>query len=391
MAQDNNLPYTLQDDADVINRRVESKENVRLADGRGDPRRMLSNIFSGFNHRNTPAAFSKNTDRTGFTFFTRPDFNYDAINVNRSRYLQDALRTGYSSYVVACMCMLDPQCPLISDRMFTDGVGFAESHVPFHEYGLTGGKINDLVGFDNRCAFIPMFSNLLLSLTGFPDTSLDVKVSEEGIMGEQRSYIDSTRNTNRSQTISGTFRNIAGDPITTMFNLYCDYMSRVKDSTFNPRWDNMLQRRVDHEMRVYRFVTDVTGRYVTKMGIANAVKPLNDSMGAFMNVNNNNNEVSTDIDQININFQVDVFQYNDPIIKQEFNEVVAIFNPDMWPRSTRSNVFTPKGSGLVQIKGYNKIHSNYYGYPRIDPNTNELQWWGYSDELNQLAKRVNNV
>jgi hypothetical protein len=140
-------------------------------------------------------------------------------------------------------------------------------------------------------------------------------------------------------------------------------------------------------MRIYRFVTDVTGRYVTKMGIANATYPLNDSMGMFMNVPNQNNEIITETDQLSITLQCDVVQYNDPIIKQEFNEVVCMHNPDMWPANARAQTFKPRGKGLVNITGTNKINSNLYGYPRVDIDSNELQWWGYEKELNLLSKR----
>lgn len=394
MSQNKDIPYDLVDDQGTVKARIESKENVRVASGRGDGRRMLANIFSGFNHRNTPLNIPKNTDRVGYTFFTRPDLNFSFENVTHSRLLKEALRGGYSSYTAAIMCMLDPECGLFSEQRFKDGIDPVtgggsdnEAHLPFLEYGALGGRVRDTLGFDNRCAFVPILSNLLLSLTGFPDSSLDVWTSEEGIMREQRTHADSTRNNNGTRTLSSSFRNITGDPISTLFNLYTDYISRVKDGSFNPRWDNMLQRRSDYEMRVYRFVTDVTGRYVTKMGIANAVYPLNDAMGAFMNVPNPNNEIVTETDQISITFQNDVVQYNDPIIKQEFNEVVALFNPDMWPANGSSSEYRPRSNNLVQIVGGAKIYSNLYGYPRVDPDTNEMQWWGYKDELNLLSGR----
>lgn len=381
------LPYTLVDDQKTFKDRIQAKENVRITSGRGDDRRMIANIFSGFNHRNIPLIIPKNNDRVGYTFFTRPDLNFDERNVRVSRLLQEALRGGYSSYTAACMCMLDPQCGLFTEQLLRDGITDLEHHMPFADYGVLGGKIRDTLGFDNKCAFVPMLSNLMLSLTGFPDSSLDVWVSEEGYMREQRSHVDSTRAMNGSRTLNLTLRNILGDPVSTFFNLYTDYISRVKDGSFYPRWDNLLQRRSDYEMRIYRFVTDVTGRYVTKMGIANATYPLNDSMGMFMNVPNQNNEIITETDQLSITLQCDVVQYNDPIIKQEFNEVVCMHNPDMWPANARAQTYRPRGKGLVNITGTNKINSNLYGYPRVDIDTNELQWWGYEKELNLLSKR----
>ena len=180
MSQKDNdkLPYTLVDDQQTIKDRIQAKENVRITSGRGDDRRMLANIFSGFNHRNIPLIIPKNNDRVGYTFFTRPDLNFDERNVRVSRLLQEALRGGYSSYTAACMCMLDPQCGLFTEQLLRDGITDFEHHMPFADYGTLGGKIRDTLGFDNKCAFVPMLSNLLISLTGFPDSSLDVWVSD---------------------------------------------------------------------------------------------------------------------------------------------------------------------------------------------------------------------
>lgn len=386
----NELPYILKDPSEVEKGRILTKENVSVAAGRGDAQTSTANIFSGFNHRNAPLLLPRNDDRVGFTFYTRPDMNFSPDNIKVSRLLLEALRGGGNSYTAAMMCMLDPQCPVASIQRSSTGDSPNSDFMPNAELGRVGGKLLDEIGFDNKCAFIPMLSNLQLSLTGFPDSSLDVYVSEEGLMREQRSYADSTRNCNNSITLSGTYHNIKGDPITTFFNLYTDYIARVKEGTFWPRWNNLLQRRSDYDMRVYRFITDSTGRYVTKFGIANAIYPLNDAMGAFMNVPDRTNGIITDIDQINITFQCDICQYNDPIIKDEFNTTVATFNPDMWPDRS-SKVFKPRNPNLIKIEGASKIYANTYGYPHIDIDTNELSWWGYKDDIERLKGRASAV
>lgn len=384
------LPYRLTEGAGVEDTRKRSKENVRIASGRGEGDFVTYNLFSGFNHRNAAIDLPRNTDRLGLTFYTRPDFNLDHSNVKISRLLTEALRAGYNSYTAAIMTMLDPQCGLFSEA--TDKFGGPDrpnqSFMPEGEYGMVGGPINNGVGFDNKCAFIPMLSNLQLSLSGFPDSTLDVHRTEEGIMREQRSTPDSTRNTNSAVTLSATYANIAGDPISTFFNIYLDYISRVKDGTFLPRWENMLQRRADYEMRIYRFILDSTGRYVTKFGIANAVWPLNDTMGAFMNVPNVKNDIIADIDQLNVTYECNVTAYNDPIIKQEFNEVVTMFNPDMLPDLSSPDTFKPKNKDLVRLDSTMRIYGNMHGYPHIDINTNELTWWEYSSIIERLKGRA---
>ncbi|MGL5648921.1 MAG: hypothetical protein ACRDDY_13820 [Clostridium sp.] len=383
------LPNALLDSIGVEDARKRSKENVRIASGRGEGEAATAGLFSGFNHRNAPIDLPRNTDRIGYTFFTRTDVNFDLNNIKRSRFLTEALRAGHSSYTAAIMAMLDPQCGIFSQMKDTYGGPDRpnQAFMPEGEYGMVGGKIHNEVGFDNKCAFIPMLSNLLVSLSGFPDSSLDVYRTEEGIMREQRSYPDSTRNTNGAITLSATFSNIAGDPVSVLFNMLIDYIARVKDGTFLPRWENMLQRRADYEMRVYRLLTDTTGRYVTKYGIGNAMFPLNDTMGAFMNVPNANNGIIADIDQLNVTFECNVTSYNDPIIKQEFNEVVTMFNPDMIRASSSNAAFKPRSDKLIKLDGAARIYCNTHGYPHLDVNTNELSWWEYSDVIDRLKGR----
>ena len=370
------LPYELDPDDRSIRQASQRTRAVEKKSGRGSSRDTLTNIFTGFNHRMAPLYVPKNVDNTGFTFFTRPDCNFSLDNMISSRKMQEATRAGRGSQAAAIIGMLDP----LNEWLLLD-----------KKNPRLGAPLAREVQFDNKCAFIPMLSNLITSLTGFPDSTLDVWTSEEGLIREQVAYVDSIYEVNNAYTLSAQFRNIDGDPITTYLNFLVDYMSGVRKGTYIPRAENMYQRVVDYQSRVYRLVMDPTKRYVRKFGIANALFPITDAMGASMNVSGNSPLV-TDTDQISVQFYAIGAYYNDPIIIQEFNDVVATFNPDMFPEDENRSEFIPYGKDFMRKLTREEIGIfNYRGYPRINPNTYELDWWIYGDQYETIMAEVNRV
>lgn len=371
--QPEDLPYTLDPDSTSTVANTKTARTIEQQSGRGNSRSSLSNLFTGFNHRMAPLYAPKNTDSVGYTFFTRPDLNFNKQNLNNSRKLIEVLRAGRSSQSAAIIGMLDPE----NEIMALD---------PAH--CKLGSPFHSKVQFDNRMAFIPLLSNLLVSLTGFPDSTLDVWSSDEGLVREQVSYVDSILEINNRFALSASFRNIEGDPITTFLNFYLDYISGVRRGWYQPRTANILQRRVDYQMRVYRFVMDPTRRYIRKYGIANAVFPVNDTMGAVMNINGNSPLVS-DNDQINVQFEAIGAYYNDPIILQEFNDTVAMFNTDMLPLYDSGTSFVPRGKDSMMLIDRSEIALfNYRGFPHIDTNSYEISWYVYTDEYKEVMKGI---
>ena len=371
--QPEDLPYTLDPDSNSTVANTKNARTIEQQSGRGSSRSSLSNLFTGFNHRMAPLYAPKNTDSVGYTFFTRPDLNFNKQNLNNSRKLIEVLRAGRSSQSAAIIGMLDPE----NEIMALD---------PAH--CKLGSPFHSKVQFDNRMAFIPLLSNLLVSLTGFPDSTLDVWSSDEGLVREQVSYVDSILEINNRYSLSASFRNIEGDPITTFLNFYLDYISGVRRGWYQPRTANILQRRVDYQMRVYRFIMDPTRRYIRKYGIANAVFPVNDTMGAVMNINGNSPLVS-DNDQINVQFEAIGAYYNDPIILQEFNDTVAMFNTDMLPLYDSGTSFVPRGKDSMMLIDRSEIALfNYRGFPHIDTNSYEISWYVYTDEYKEVMKGI---
>ena len=203
---------------------------------------------------------------------------------------------------------------------------------------------------------------------------------------EQIAMVDSTYRVNNVFPLNATFRNVEGDPITTYLVFALEYMAAVKAGDMIARWTNICRKRIDYQHRIYRFVMDPTNRYIRKYGIANAAFPVNDSIGSSMNISANEIFVSSN-ETIDVQFQCQGAYYMDPIILEEFNRVVRRFNPDMQPANWDAITYAPKGD-LVKLQPNELTMFNWMGYPQIDLNTYELNWYVPQDKYDEVYGRV---
>lgn len=349
-----------------------TRRSIETAYGRGDSNRALTNAYMGFNHRMSPNRLSKNKETPGLTFFTRPDLNLNEDNMQASRRFESLMKNKLQSDAYAIIAALDPESPLTLRKGMT---------------GL-GAPLKDGIPFDNRQAFIPFLSNTLISLSGWPDNALDVYTSEEGIQREQWSMVDSTYEINNAYSLSATFRNVEGDPITTLFTTWLEWMAGSYDGTFIPKARSIIQREIEYQTRIYRLILDPTMRFVTKIGACFAAFPLNDNLGAAINFNSQD-FINTESDNIGIQFHAMGARYQDPALVEDFNYIVATFNSDMLPLYPSEAEYIPRGKDYMrQLTREEIIVFNYYGYPRINPTTMELQWWVYNDDYDSVMGTI---
>jgi hypothetical protein len=148
---------------------------------------------------------------------------------------------------------------------------------------------------------------------------------------------------------------------------------------------NLAERRIDYQTRIYRLVLDTSRRYVQKIAACGAAFPVNSPLGNSFNYSIEGLPYNQDNDQISIRFKALGADYLDPITIQEFNAVVQIFNPQMkGDDSDRSKTY--RKASYEELKAY-----NYQGYPRIDPESHELQWWIDKNQGDKTAVGVKNA
>lgn len=336
--------------------------------GHGALSQAAANALMGINHRGVGNPIPNNTDNHGLTFFTRPRMNLSYDNLAMDRKLTPLLTDDKRSYQRAIRCMLDP--------------------VGHHDVitGANGGQRtirevkSDLI--DPRSAFLPILSNNLLSLSGWPDPVVQFYDSKPGPHREVWSMVDDAINHYGAFDLQASFRNIAGDPITLLFSAWIRYASLVYQGILMPYPDSVLENEIDYNTRIYRLVLDPSRQYVQKIGACGAAFPVTSSLGRAFDFASDTPFVADSATQISIPFRCNGAEYNDPILIKEFNDVVFMFNSDMGEA---------RKSKMVQLKKNELNIFNYYGYPYIHPRSFELQWWVYKEDYDQIIAQTKGI
>ncbi len=300
----------------------------------------VGDTFYGINHRLMPNPLPINKDHYGMTFFTRPLMNMTSGNLRQVRQMIPLLNTEARSI------------PRIIRLLFDKNLNKYESlSSPF---------------VDNNQAFIPFLTDTLLSISGWPDIEAPMYNSQEGGYKESYSFVDGITLNYTTYNIQASFRNVYGDPITSFFFYWLHYMSFVYQGLMVPYPNMLLENEIDYQTRIYRLVLDANRNKVTKIAACGAAFPYAISIGASFNYEADK-PLNPSNDQITVPFKCMGAMYQDDILIYEFNKTVSYFNRHM-RESERAAVYT-------KIPTEYLILFNHRGYPRIDPNTYELEWW----------------
>lgn len=303
----------------------------------------IGDTFYGINHRQTPTPIQINKDYFGLTFFTRPRLNLTTDNVRALRQLNPLLNQQPDSIPRIIRCLLDPQL-----QRGRDG---ADMSCPF---------------VDQNQAFIPVLTNHLLSMNGWPDIMVPTHTSQEGAYKEATSWVDGTAKNYTTYDITANFRNIPGDPITTLFLVWLHYMAAVYEGEMIPYTEMIVENEIDYNTRIYRLVLDASKSRVQKIGACGASFPLSAPIGAAFDFASDR-PINSGNDQISIPFRCMGAMYQDDILIYEFNKTVQMFNVLMRDES-RNQTMSKVSMAALGI-------FNNRGYPRINDETYELEWW----------------
>lgn len=309
----------------------------------------IGNSVYGLNHRQQPPAILSNRDHYGYTFFTRPRMNMTDDNLRTQRRFGQLLTQKDYSWQRAIRCTLDPDLAWANPSVTSSLV-------------------------DRQQAFIPLLSNNLLSMSGWPDLEAMTYTAHEGIYKESFSLVDSVVERYETYDITANFRNLPGDPITMMFLTWLFYESYVYLGEMVPYPEMLIQNEVDYQTRIYRLVMDPDKRRVQGIAACGAAFPTTCPIGAKFNFEHDQ-PLNKNMDQISITFRAIGAMYNDDILIDEFNRTQGLFNSNMYAAN-----FSGQGqkttNSAYRLLALNELELfNNLGYPRIDPYTYELQWW----------------
>lgn len=332
----------------------------KVGSSRGELSKAATNAFYGFNHRNIGSQVKPNSDNHGLTFFTRPRLNLSYDNIAGVRTFAPLLTGDAFTMARAVRSILDPV-----------------SHKGIEKPGI-GPLQCPMV--DPLNPFIPILSNLLTSVSGWPDSVMDTHTSPNGLANESWSMIDSLPMDYSTNDITVNLRNISGDPISLLMHIWTQYAARVSEGSMMPWPEAIAENEKDYDTRIYRLVLDSRRKYVTKIAACGYGAPYVNPLGADFNYDSTQPMVQDNLEK-SIPFKCSGFIYNDPILIIEFNTLVASFNKAMG-NSLRDQL-------MVKLKDEEKDYFNYQSYPRINENgTMELEWWVNKQDYLDAAEEL---
>lgn len=315
----------------------------------GSIEKAVSESLYGINHTKVPNATIDNKDSFGYAFFTRPQLNLSDSNLVHVRKFIDLLSTKDSSIHRYIRMMLDPSLKVSS-----------------------GGKVNSPY-INNRLAFIPVLTNNLKNMSGWPDMVMPTYTSKQGLKKEQWGIADGMVDIYDSFDIDCTFRNTISEPIIIMMQTWLYYMAYVFEGMMVPYPLFIADNEIDYNTRIYRLVMDKTNRYVTKIAAVGASMPINVPTGKLFDFSSET-PYNTQTKDVNIRFKCYGAMYNDSILVDEFNKTTIVFNNKM--QAVIDSEFKPmSGHSYDMIPLELRDRFNHRGYPLINTETFELDWW----------------
>lgn len=312
----------------------------------------VADSFYGLNIIGRGQQIPVNTENHGFTFFTRPAMNMTYDNLVVDRIMQSLLlENNPRSIQRSIRAYLDPNIQRAEDGAL------------------------DCRHVDPHNPFIPLLSNNLVSLSGWPDFTLNTTTSSPGLYREEYSYVDDIPYSYGSYDLNATFRNIQGDPISFLLLIWGWYQGLVYEGRLMPYPEHVLLNMIDYNTRIYRLVTDASRTYVTRIGACGAAFPMTAPIGNIFNFEGDGSEspFTTANDQITVNFRCMGFTYYDYILIYEFNRVGELFNKAM--RGSDQD----REKMLVKLLPHEREFFNNRAYPRINEETMELEWWVWAE------------
>lgn len=307
----------------------------------GDVDRAIGSTYFGINHEKTPTIVRPNTDDHGYIFFTRPQLNMRSENLRNDRRFISLLTNEAYSLQRIVRCTLDPRLAYLNTGI-------------------------DSPAIDSQNAFIPLLTNHCIRMPGWPDPVNDTFTSKPGPYKEEYSYVDSAMDIYRTYDMTATFTNMQGSPISELFDKWRLYQTLVFEGKFVPYPDFIAKNMIDYQTRIYRLVMDRSRTVVQHIGATGVAYPLVNNKGSRYDYDTTGS-LNQSLNEVEVQFRCTGVIYDDPILFDQFNKVVRIFNPSMEDRFREST--------MQKIPLSDRSIFKNQGYPHINHNNNELSWW----------------
>lgn len=332
-------------------------DNMLTAFGFGRTDQRIVNNLRAFNIIQNQSNPQVQVENMGYVFFTRPSLNLSYDNIATVRKMVPMLTNDKYSVHRFVRASLD------------------------HQGSVFNGTLGDSPYVDPLNPFIPILTNSIETLGGWPNPAVDHYTSKAGNYKEQWAMVDGSYNIYGAFNLSASFVNPPNDAVSKLMNTWTMYQNLVYDGTIAAYPQPRTQRYIDYQTRIYRFVMDHSKRRILKWANCGVAFPTTNTDADSMDFDRTKvyNENAGRIDQ---NFLCTGAEYNDPITLYEFNAAVEIMNPAM-----RGGV-AGRSKRMVKLEQADKLYMNYLAYPYINLLTNELEWWVFRDVYQHIKNSL---
>lgn len=316
----------------------------------------LTNELYGINHQLIPKPVLTQKDQRGILFVVRPQLNLSSDNIRNIRRFYGLLTSESKSIQRYVRTVLDPRLP--------------------KGYKGLDPLVCPLLDPDN--AFIVPITNFSISMSGAPDPVLPTYTSAAGRYKEEYVQVDGSMDIYNSYDMDISFTDTVGNPLLLLFYVWEYYMSYVFEGLMTPYMDYVIGNIIDYTTRIYYFTFTSDKRYISKVFATGVSFPVSISLGQFFNFNRER-PIDAEANKFTVRFKSIGAQYMDDILLKEFNKTVAIHNGNMRDGVRESN--------------YMKIPTEYLrllnnrGYPYVNVETKQLEWWAPKEVVRQLFNR----
>jgi hypothetical protein len=255
---------------------------------------QLQTFFTGidkFSHNSLPP----NALHSGYTFITRPKLCLHDIAITKQSEFMSMDTDNYNSMQYAIRCLLDTK--------FSKHNGF---------------KCKLL---NHRSPFLTPVMNGLTSISGYPEPMVETVTTDAGFHSEDMTYVSGYNQLFKTYDLTLDFRDPQAGPILALMYYWMLYMGYLSKGMMPAYLEDIIRRRLNYTVSIYRFVVDPSKRYVMHYSKATGCFPKSVPMGSIFNFSDTERFIRS-AGNFSIPFVANRIEYNRPEILAEFNLLV---------------------------------------------------------------------
>jgi len=322
----------------------------------------MFSVLKGINHRGSGDVVSPNLERC-FVFFTRPELNFTDDNISGVRRLRHLLNNNPYSISNYVKSTLMPHVITSTVR----GLEPSLSRSPFVE---------------ERSPFIPLKTNCLKSISGWPDELMNISDMAEGMRQQVTGIVDDTPNNYSQFDLTCSFINVRSSPLFVMLSAIRQYSTTASVGGLSPFPKVKAARYLDYTQRIYVLVMDESGINIRNAACTGAAIMKGLPTGAKFN-HVNDGPLNPVDDTIDVPYHCYGVRYDDPIILENFNRIVRDYNPDFF------NDLVDGMRGDYKLVPHEELDVfNFEAIPYLNTDTMQLEWYCREDRYNEIMDEV---